>query len=82
MSANDVLSKDEIDALLHSVDCSAVNTTAAELSPGEARGFDLANQARAHQLVAGESELSKKTGADADEDLLRRSFGGVGHALA
>jgi flagellar biosynthesis protein FlhF len=38
--------------------------------------------ARAHQLVARAVELSKKAGAEADEDLLRRRFGGVAHALA
>ncbi len=38
--------------------------------------------ARAHQLVARAVELSKKAGANADEDLLRRRFGGVAHALA
>lgn len=38
--------------------------------------------ARAHQLVARAVELSRKAGASADEDLLRRRFGGVAHALA
>lgn len=38
--------------------------------------------ARAHQLVARAVELSRKAGAEADEDLLRRRFGGVAHALA
>jgi len=38
--------------------------------------------ARAHQLVARAVELSKRAGAEADEDLLRRRFGGVAHALA
>jgi len=38
--------------------------------------------ARAHQLVARAVELSRKAGASADEDLLRRRFGGVAPALA
>jgi len=38
--------------------------------------------ARAHQLVARAVELSRRSGAEADEDLLRRRFGGVAHALA
>ena len=38
--------------------------------------------ARAHQLVARAVELPRKAGAEADEDLLRRRFGGVAHALA
>lgn len=38
--------------------------------------------ARAHQLIARAVELSRKAGANADEDLLRRRFGGVAHALA
>ncbi len=38
--------------------------------------------ARAHQLIARAVELSRKAGAEADEDLLRRRFGGVAHALA
>ncbi len=40
------------------------------------------NPARAHQLIARAVELSRKAGAEADEDLLRRRFGGVAHALA
>jgi flagellar biosynthesis protein FlhF len=40
------------------------------------------SQARAHQLVARAVELSRKSGATADEDLLRRRFGAVAHALA
>jgi flagellar biosynthesis protein FlhF len=38
--------------------------------------------ARAHQLLARAVELSRKAGATADEDLLRRRFGSVAHALA
>jgi flagellar motor switch protein FliM len=45
MSANDVLSQDEIDALLHGVDSGAVNTE-PEVIPGEARQYDFANQVR------------------------------------
>jgi flagellar motor switch protein FliM len=45
MSANDVLSQDEIDALLHGVDSGAVNTE-PEGVPGEARQYDFANQVR------------------------------------
>ncbi|HEU4653556.1 MAG TPA: flagellar motor switch protein FliM [Steroidobacteraceae bacterium] len=45
MSGNDVLSQDEIDALLHGVDSGAVNTE-AESAPGEVRAFDFTNQVR------------------------------------
>lgn len=45
MSGNDVLSQDEIDALLHGVDSGAVETEAVPL-PGEARNFDFNNQVR------------------------------------
>lgn len=45
MSANDVLSQDEIDALLHGVDSGAVKTEAV-VTPGEARSYDFANQVR------------------------------------
>jgi flagellar biosynthesis protein FlhF len=38
--------------------------------------------ARAHQLIARAVELARRSGASADEDLLRRRFGGVAHALA
>lgn len=38
--------------------------------------------ARAHQLIARAVELSRKSGASADEDLLRRRFGTVAHAIA
>jgi flagellar biosynthesis protein FlhF len=40
------------------------------------------NLARAHQLIARAVELARRSGASADEDLLRRRFGGVAHALA
>ena len=45
MSGNDVLSQDEIDALLHGVDSGAVETEPVPL-PGEARSFDFNNQVR------------------------------------
>src|SRR5918998_6441485 len=45
MSANDVLSQDEIDALLHGVDSGVVSTD-PEVAPGEARQYDFANQVR------------------------------------
>ena len=45
MSPNDVLSQDEIDALLHGVDSGAV-ATQPELPPGEARSYDFTNQVR------------------------------------
>src|SRR5688572_32227005 len=45
MSGNDVLSQDEIDALLHGVDSGAVPTE-PEAPAGEARPFDFNNQVR------------------------------------
>jgi flagellar motor switch protein FliM len=45
MSGNDVLSQDEIDALLHGVDSGAVKTEDAP-APGEARQYDFTNQVR------------------------------------
>jgi len=45
MSADDLLSQDEIDALLHGVDSGAVNTE-AEPDPGVAREYDFASQDR------------------------------------
>lgn len=38
--------------------------------------------ARSHRLVARAVELARRSGANADEDLLQRRFGGVAHALA
>jgi flagellar biosynthesis protein FlhF len=38
--------------------------------------------ARAHQMIARAVELSRRSGATADEDLLQRRFGAVAHALA
>ncbi len=38
--------------------------------------------ARAHQLVVRALQLSRSSGAAADEDLLSRRFGGIAHALA
>lgn len=45
MSAKDLLSQDEIDALMHGVDSGAVDTTPPP-APGEARSFDFASQDR------------------------------------
>ncbi|MFP7722197.1 flagellar motor switch protein FliM [Lysobacter sp. A3-1-A15] len=45
MSA-DLLSQDEIDALLHGVDSGAVDTADAPAEPGEARTYDFASQDR------------------------------------
>ena len=45
MSGNDVLSQDEIDALLHGVDSGAVPIE-PHATPGEARSYDFANQVR------------------------------------
>lgn len=45
MSGQDVLSQDEIDALLHGVDNGAVPTE-APLAPGEVRQYDFTNQVR------------------------------------
>jgi flagellar biosynthesis protein FlhF len=53
----------------------------AYLSDGQRVPEDLA-PARAHQLIARAVELARKAGAHADEDLLRRRFGNVAHALA
>jgi flagellar biosynthesis protein FlhF len=53
----------------------------AYMSDGQRVPEDL-SPARAHQLIARAVELSRKAGATADEDLLRRRFGAVAHALA
>lgn len=53
----------------------------AYVSDGQRVPEDL-NPARAHQLVARAVDLSRKSGACADEDLLQRRFGAVAHALA
>lgn len=45
MSGQDVLSQDEIDALLHGVDSGAVKTE-DEAAPGQARAYDFTNQVR------------------------------------
>ena len=45
MSGQDVLSQDEIDALLHGVDSGAVKTE-DNATPGEARNYDFTNQVR------------------------------------
>ncbi|HVT34266.1 MAG TPA: flagellar motor switch protein FliM [Nevskiaceae bacterium] len=46
MSSKDLLSQDEIDALLHGVDSGKVDTEPAPLAPGEARKFDFTSQDR------------------------------------
>jgi flagellar biosynthesis protein FlhF len=53
----------------------------AYLSDGQQVPEDLC-PARSHQLIARAVDLSKKAGANADEDLLQRRFGSVAHALA
>ncbi|MEN4903413.1 flagellar motor switch protein FliM [Luteimonas sp. TWI1416] len=45
MNSNDLLSQDEIDALLHGVDSGAVDTE-PQADPGEARTYDFASQDR------------------------------------
>lgn len=51
------------------------------VSEGQRVPEDLA-PARAHQLIARAVDLTRKSGASADEDLLRRRFGTVAHAIA
>ncbi len=46
MSTSDLLSQDEIDALLHGVDSGDVETEGEELIDGEARAYDFASQDR------------------------------------
>lgn len=46
MSTQDLLSQDEIDALLHGVDSGAVDTEEPPPEPGEVRQFDFASQER------------------------------------
>ncbi|MCW8891163.1 MAG: flagellar motor switch protein FliM [Sedimenticola sp.] len=46
MSASDLLSQDEIDALLHGVDDGDIDTESEELVDGEARSYDFASQDR------------------------------------
>ena len=46
MSINDLLSQDEIDALLHGVDDGTVDTVEPDSPPGEARPYDFASQDR------------------------------------
>ncbi len=53
----------------------------AYLSDGQRVPEDL-SPARAHRLIARAVDLSRKSGASADEDLLQRRFGAVAHALA
>jgi flagellar biosynthesis protein FlhF len=53
----------------------------AYVSDGQRVPEDL-SPARSHQLIARAVELSRKAGAQADEDLLRRRFGNIAHAMA
>lgn len=53
----------------------------AYLSDGQRVPEDL-SPARAHHLIVRAVELSRSSGASADEDLLQRRFGSVAHALA
>ena len=53
----------------------------AYMSDGQRVPEDL-HPARAHQLLARAVDLSRKSGATVDEDLLQRRFGAVAHALA
>lgn len=46
MAANDLLSQDEIDALLHGVDSGDVDTEAAPVADGEASSYDFTSQDR------------------------------------
>ncbi len=46
MAANDLLSQDEIDALLHGVDNGAVETESDQAADGEARSYDFTSQDR------------------------------------
>jgi flagellar motor switch protein FliM len=46
MTINDLLSQDEIDALLHGVDSGAVSTEPEPVDPGVARAYDFASQDR------------------------------------
>jgi flagellar motor switch protein FliM len=46
MSTADLLSQDEIDALLHGVDDGEVETEVVEEEPGTVKGYDLASQER------------------------------------
>lgn len=46
MSINDLLSQDEIDALLHGVDSGAVDIVEPKAAPGEARPYNFASQDR------------------------------------
>lgn len=46
MSASDLLSQDEIDALLHGVDSGDVETETDQGEPGEAKSYDFASQDR------------------------------------
>lgn len=53
----------------------------AYLCDGQRLAEDI-RPARAHQLVVRALQLSRVSGATADEDLLSRRFGGISHAIA
>jgi flagellar biosynthesis protein FlhF len=53
----------------------------AYISEGQRIPEDL-SPARAHQLVARAVELARRSGAQADEEVLTLKFGGVAHAIA
>jgi flagellar biosynthesis protein FlhF len=53
----------------------------AYVSEGQRVAEDL-HPARGHRLVARAVQLTKQSGATADEDLLSRRFGGIAHGLA
>jgi flagellar biosynthesis protein FlhF len=53
----------------------------AYVSEGQRVAEDL-HPARGHRLVARAVQLTKASGASADEDLLSRRFGGIAHGLA
>ncbi len=53
----------------------------AYVSEGQRVAEDL-HPARNHRLVARAVQLTKQSGATADEDLLSRRFGGIAHGLA
>jgi flagellar biosynthesis protein FlhF len=53
----------------------------AYVSEGQRVPEDL-TPARAHQLVLSAVQLSRRSGATPDEDLLKRRFGGIANALA
>jgi flagellar biosynthesis protein FlhF len=53
----------------------------AYVSEGQRVAEDL-HPARGHRLIARAVQLTKQSGASADEDLLSRRFGGIAHGIA